>query len=167
MLLNRLEESQKQIIKARSDLEKARIRDPQNEELWLESVWLEMRSGFRELASKRLARALQECEGSVKWICSCEALKKQNSLRRLCAEAIWMEEWHGRRANSIDALKPCDHNPHVLVAAALPLFDSMAARWMFITAMRVFVKLSSRIQENATKFRIQSILHAGEKARNE
>ncbi|KAE9420811.1 hypothetical protein Angca_003976 [Angiostrongylus cantonensis] len=137
LLLSRLEESQKQIIKARSDLEKvgyypfpfwhiyvrqrqvavlshsfcvykfaaamgARIRNPRNEELWLESVRLEMRAGFRELASERLARALQECEGSG----------------RLWAEAIWMEERHGRRAKSVDALKRCEHNPHVLVAAA-------------------------------------------------
>uniref|UniRef100_A0A158P6X2 Pre-mRNA-processing factor 6 n=1 Tax=Angiostrongylus cantonensis TaxID=6313 RepID=A0A158P6X2_ANGCA len=111
LLLSRLEESQKQIIKARSDLEKARIRNPRNEELWLESVRLEMRAGFRELASERLARALQECEGSG-------MLKKQNSLGRLWAEAIWMEERHGRRAKSVDALKRCEHNPHVLVAAA-------------------------------------------------
>ncbi|VDO63696.1 unnamed protein product [Haemonchus placei] len=102
ILLSRLEESQKQIIKARSDLEKARIRNPRNEDLWLESVRLEMRAGLRELASERLARALQECESSG----------------RLWAEAIWMEERHGRRAKSVDALKRCEHNPHVLVAAA-------------------------------------------------
>lgn len=89
ILLSRLEESQKQVIKARSDLEKvrnyafrnisfkrccclrafllviqARIRNPRNEDLWLESVRLEMRTGLRELASERLARALQECESS-------------------------------------------------------------------------------------------------------
>lgn len=29
-----------------------------------------------------------------------------------------MEERHGRRAKSVDALKRCEHNPHVLVAAA-------------------------------------------------
>ncbi|VDP24913.1 unnamed protein product [Heligmosomoides polygyrus] len=97
ILLSRLEESQKQVIKARSDLEKARIRNPRNEDLWLESVRLEMRTGLRELASERLARALQECESSG----------------RLWAEAIWMEERHGRRAKSVDALKRCEHNPHV------------------------------------------------------
>lgn len=32
--LSRLEESQSQIIKARSDLEKARLRNPKNAELW-------------------------------------------------------------------------------------------------------------------------------------
>ncbi|KAJ1367788.1 hypothetical protein KIN20_028779 [Parelaphostrongylus tenuis] len=61
-----------------------------------------MRSGFRELASGRLVCALQECEGAG----------------RLWAEAIWMEERYGRRAKSVDALKRCEHNPHVLVAAA-------------------------------------------------
>ncbi|KAJ1367282.1 hypothetical protein KIN20_028163 [Parelaphostrongylus tenuis] len=28
-----------------------------------------------------------------------------------------MEERHGRRAKSVDALKQCEHNPHALVAA--------------------------------------------------
>ena len=37
---------------------------------------------------------------------------------KLWAEAIWMEGPHGRRAKSIDALKKCEHNPHVLIAAA-------------------------------------------------
>ncbi|KAJ1357217.1 hypothetical protein KIN20_015315 [Parelaphostrongylus tenuis] len=63
------------LAKARSDLEKARIRNPRIEELWLESVRLEIRSGFRELASERLARALQECEGSGKYITVFSALR--------------------------------------------------------------------------------------------
>ncbi|CAD6186897.1 unnamed protein product [Caenorhabditis auriculariae] len=100
--LARLEESQGQIVKARCDLEKARLRNPKNEDLWLESVRFEQRVGSPELAAERMTRALQECEGSGK----------------LWAEAIWMEGPHGRRAKSIDALKRCEHNPHVLVAAA-------------------------------------------------
>ncbi|CAI4233237.1 unnamed protein product [Auanema sp. JU1783] len=102
VLLSRLEESQGQSTKARSDLEKARLCNPKNEDLWLEAVRLELRNGSKELAAERMARALQECESSG----------------RLWAEAIGMEERHGRRAKSIDALKKCEHNPHVLVAAA-------------------------------------------------
>ncbi|PIC30868.1 hypothetical protein B9Z55_021964 [Caenorhabditis nigoni] len=102
ILLVRLEESAGQIVKARVDLEKARLRNPKNEDLWLESVRFEMRVGCPEMAKERMSRALQECEGSGK----------------LWAEAIWMEGPHGRRAKSIDALKKCEHNPHVLIAAA-------------------------------------------------
>ncbi|PIO55126.1 hypothetical protein TELCIR_23491 [Teladorsagia circumcincta] len=88
----------------------ARIRNPRNEDLWLESVRLEMRAGLRELAAERLARALQE------W--------------RLWAEAIWMEERHGRRSKSVDALKRCEHNPHVLVAAARLFWSERKARFL-------------------------------------
>ncbi|KAF1755291.1 hypothetical protein GCK72_021860 [Caenorhabditis remanei] len=102
ILLVRLEESAGQIVKARVDLEKARLRNPKNEDLWLESVRFEQRVGCPEMAKERMSRALQECEGSGK----------------LWAEAIWMEGPHGRRAKSIDALKKCEHNPHVLIAAA-------------------------------------------------
>lgn len=102
ILLVRLEEFAGQIVKARVDLEKARLRNPKNEDLWLESVRFEQRVGCPEMAKERMSRALQECEGSGK----------------LWAEAIWMEGPHGRRAKSIDALKKCEHNPHVLIAAA-------------------------------------------------
>lgn len=102
ILLVRLEENAGQVVKARVDLEKARLRNPKNEDLWLESVRFEQRVGCPEMARERMSRALQECEGSGK----------------LWAEAIWMEGPHGRRAKSIDALKKCEHNPHVLIAAA-------------------------------------------------
>ncbi|CAI5450958.1 unnamed protein product [Caenorhabditis angaria] len=91
ILLVRLEESNGQIVKARVDLEKARLRNPKNEDLWLESVRFENRVGCPEMAKERMSRALQECDGSGP---------------------------HGRRAKSIDALKKCEHNPHVLIAAA-------------------------------------------------
>ena len=38
ILLSRLEESQGNVTKARSDLEKARLRNPKNEDLWMASV---------------------------------------------------------------------------------------------------------------------------------
>ncbi|VDM10396.1 unnamed protein product, partial [Wuchereria bancrofti] len=100
--LSRLEESQNQTIKARSDLEKARLRNPKNSELWLEAIRIEARAGLKELAQERLARALQECEHSG----------------RLWAEAIFMEERHGRRTKSVDALKKCEHSADVLLAVA-------------------------------------------------
>ncbi len=53
-------------------------------------------------AQATLARALQECEHSG----------------RLWAEAIFIEQRHGRKTKSVDALKKCEHDPHVLLAVA-------------------------------------------------
>uniref|UniRef100_A0A0N5APJ7 Pre-mRNA-processing factor 6 n=1 Tax=Syphacia muris TaxID=451379 RepID=A0A0N5APJ7_9BILA len=100
--LSRLEESEKHLIKARSDLERARLKNPKNPELWLESIRIEARAGLKELAQERLARALQECEHSgILW-----------------AEAIFMQDRHSRRTRSVDALKKCEHNAHVLLAVS-------------------------------------------------
>ena len=46
-------------VKARSMLEKARLRNPKSPELWLESIRLENNSENRKLAATRLAQALQ------------------------------------------------------------------------------------------------------------
>lgn len=62
-LLVRFEETHNP-VKARSHLDIARIKNPKNEFLWLESVQLELRAGARELANTLLARGLQECENS-------------------------------------------------------------------------------------------------------
>lgn len=56
ILWSRLEESQKQLTKARSILEKARLRNPQNPVLWLESVRLENRAGNRVIAQSQMAK---------------------------------------------------------------------------------------------------------------
>ena len=67
ILLSRLEESQNNATKARSDLDKARLRNPKNPELWLESIRLERRQGLEPQASEKMARALQECPKSGKF----------------------------------------------------------------------------------------------------
>ena len=36
----------------------------------------------------------------------------------LWAEAIFMEARHQRKTKSVDALKHCEHDPHVLLAAS-------------------------------------------------
>jgi len=115
--LIRFEESRGRAIKARSELDVARMKNPKNELLWLEAIRMEMRAGQRELAMSLLARALQECEHSG----------------RLWAEAIFMEPIHGRKTKSVDAIRKCEHDPHVLLAAAkLVWFDhkiSKARGW--------------------------------------
>ncbi|KAI1724194.1 tetratricopeptide repeat domain-containing protein [Ditylenchus destructor] len=102
LLLIRLEESQGRATKARSELDIAKTKNLKNDLLWLEAIRIEMRSDQRELALSLLARSLQECEHSG----------------RLWAEAIFLEQRHGRRTKSVDALKKCEHDPHVLLAVA-------------------------------------------------
>uniref|UniRef100_A0A915CUS0 Pre-mRNA-processing factor 6 n=1 Tax=Ditylenchus dipsaci TaxID=166011 RepID=A0A915CUS0_9BILA len=104
LLLIRLEESRGRAIKARSELDIAKTKNPRNDILWLEAIRIEIRSNQRELAQSLLARALQECEHSVGG--------------RLWAEAIFIEQRHGRRTKSMDALKKCEHDPHVLLAVS-------------------------------------------------
>lgn len=88
--------------KARALVEKGRIVNPKNPELWLLSIKIERRIGNAKLAEATLAKALQECPNSgILW-----------------AEAIEIESRQGRKQKSVDALKQCDNDPYVLVAVA-------------------------------------------------
>ncbi|KAM3965652.1 pre-mRNA processing factor 6 [Aphomia sociella] len=102
ILLSRLEEKLKHVTKARSVLEKARLRNPKTPELWLESVRLERRNGSAEIANAVMAKALQECPNAG----------------RLWGEAIFMESRPQRKTKSVDALKKCEHDAHVLLAVS-------------------------------------------------
>jgi pre-mRNA-processing factor 6 len=91
-----------QIIKARSVLEKARTRNPQNPLLWLHSLRLEIKADNKQVAMNLLARAMQECPNSgILW-----------------AEAIFLEPRPQRKTKSIDALKCCEHDANVLLAVS-------------------------------------------------
>lgn len=89
MLAAQLEVRQGQLVKARSLLEKARLRNPKNQLLWLESIRLENTTENKKLAATRLAQALQECPNSG----------------LLWSEAILMEPRQQRKAKSVDAIK--------------------------------------------------------------
>jgi len=56
LLLIQLEIDNEQLIKARANLEKARLRNPMTQELWLASVRLEMSAGNIQQAKVMLAR---------------------------------------------------------------------------------------------------------------
>jgi pre-mRNA-processing factor 6 len=56
LLLIQLEVDNDQLIKARANLEKARLRNPMTPELWLASVRLEMNAGNIQQAKVMLAR---------------------------------------------------------------------------------------------------------------
>ncbi|XP_047144488.1 pre-mRNA-processing factor 6 [Hydra vulgaris] len=102
ILLARLEEKQGNITKARSVLEQARHRNPRVDLLWLESVRIETRGGNKDFAKSLMAKALQDCPSSG----------------QLWAEAIFMETRPQRKTKSVDALKRCEHDPHVLLAVS-------------------------------------------------
>lgn len=102
-LLAQLEHRKGQVTKARSVLEKARLKNPKNAELWLEAIRNELKSGgVRDMANTLMAKALQECSTSG----------------LLWAEAIFMEPRPQRKTKSVDALKKCEHDPHVLLAVS-------------------------------------------------
>lgn len=62
LLLVQLEIDNGQIIKARANLEKARLRNPSTPELWLASVRLEMTAGNVQQAKVMLARGKRQTE---------------------------------------------------------------------------------------------------------
>ena len=102
LLLSRLEEKSGQLTKARSVLEKSRLKNPQCPELWLEAVRIEVRGGKKNIAMANMAKAMQECPSAgILW-----------------AEAIFLESRPQRKTKSVDALKKCEHDPHVLLAVA-------------------------------------------------
>ncbi|KAG8199374.1 hypothetical protein JTE90_011834 [Oedothorax gibbosus] len=102
MLLSQLEERNGALIKARSVLEKARLKNPKNPQLLLESIRVELRGGLKDIALTLMAKAMQECPNSgILW-----------------AEAIFLEPRPQRKTKSVDALKRCEHDPHVLLAVS-------------------------------------------------
>ncbi|UJR30148.1 hypothetical protein I4U23_017688 [Adineta vaga] len=102
LLLVHLEMEHGQLIKARANLEKARLRNPMTPELWLASVRLEVSAGNIQQAKVMLARGMQECPAAgILW-----------------AEAIFMDSRPQRKSKSVDALKKCEHDPHVLMAVS-------------------------------------------------
>lgn len=64
MLLCKLEEKRNLLIKARSVLERARLKNPKNEFIWLEAIRVELRAGMKDVALAMMAKALQECPNS-------------------------------------------------------------------------------------------------------
>jgi len=100
--LSRLEERTNGMSRARAILEKARLRNPQSADLWLEAIRVEARGGEQRIAFNMLAKALQDCPKSgILW-----------------AAAVEMETRAAKKARSVDALKRCDQDPHVILAVA-------------------------------------------------
>merc|ERR1712187_251709 len=87
---------------ARSLLEKGRLRNVGADMLWLKGVEVEMLDGSERLAHHLMSKALQECPTSgIMW-----------------AKAIELEPKQGQNAKSVDALKKCENDAHVIVSVA-------------------------------------------------
>ncbi|XXG85540.1 hypothetical protein AAC387_Pa11g0599 [Persea americana] len=77
-------------------------KNPQNPKLWLAAVRAESRHGNKKEADILMAKALQECPMSgILWEASIEMVPRPQ-----------------RKTKSMDALKRCDHDPHVIAAVA-------------------------------------------------
>lgn len=102
VLTVQLYETTQGVSKARSLIELARLRSPANEQLWLETIRLERRNKNEKLAETLMARALQECPHSgILW-----------------AEELLTCPKPAQKSKSIDALKKCNDDPHVITAVA-------------------------------------------------
>eukprot|EP01128_Nolandella_sp_AFSM9_P000177 TRINITY_DN1035_c0_g1_i1.p1 TRINITY_DN1035_c0_g1~~TRINITY_DN1035_c0_g1_i1.p1 ORF type:complete len:911 (-),score=212.39 TRINITY_DN1035_c0_g1_i1:135-2867(-) len=100
--LARLEERLSGFSRSRAIVEKARTKNPKNPLLWLEAIRNEFRNGESRIAFNMMAKALQDCPTSG----------------LLWAEAIKMESRAAKKARSVDALKRCDQDPHVILSVA-------------------------------------------------
>ncbi|KAH7528301.1 hypothetical protein FEM48_Zijuj05G0058200 [Ziziphus jujuba var. spinosa] len=100
--LANLEEKVNSLSKARAVLTMARKKNPQNPELWLAAVRAELKHGNKKVSDILMAKALQECPDSgILWAASIELAPRPL-----------------RKTKSSDALKKCDHDPHVIAAVA-------------------------------------------------
>lgn len=150
LLLSRLEEKVGQLTRARAILEKSRLKNPKNPGLWLESVRLEYRAGLKNIANTLMAKALQECPNSgVLW-----------------SEAIFLEARPQRKTKSVDALKKCEHDPHVLLAVAKLFWSerkiTKAREWFHRT-----VKIDSDLGDAWAFFYKFELQHGTEEQREE
>ncbi|TPX31829.1 hypothetical protein SmJEL517_g04892 [Synchytrium microbalum] len=102
ILASRLEEKADMLTKSRAILERGRLLNQANPELWTESIRVEHRGGNAAMAKALTAKALQECPTSG----------------LLWSEAIISEPRPTRKSKSTDALKKCENDALVLVTIA-------------------------------------------------
>ncbi|KAK1266547.1 hypothetical protein QJS04_geneDACA000519 [Acorus gramineus] len=97
-----LDERMNGLKKSRATLIEARKRNTQVPELWLAAIRLELRHGFKKEADSLMAKAKQVCPTSgILWAAEIEMVPRPQ-----------------RKSRSSDALKKCDHDPHVIAAVA-------------------------------------------------
>ena len=100
--LARFEETLGSVGRARAILEQARVKIPKCAELWLAAVRTERRAGNAKEGDVLMAKALQECpESGMLW-----------------SDVITTAPRPQRKSKSVDALKRCNNDPHVVCAVA-------------------------------------------------
>jgi len=102
---SKLEEKVNGIMGARMILEKARLKNPNNADLWLAAVKNEVKNakpGDTKLAMNMLSKGIKECPNSGK----------------LWSEIIELEETNNKKPRCFEALKKCDTDGNVLVAVS-------------------------------------------------
>lgn len=104
-----------------------RLKNPKNEELWLAAVRTEQRAGNTKAAEALMAKALQDCPTSGP----------------LNAEAVAMAPRPQRRSRSLDALKRCNDDPHIIAAVAQLFWNDRKARAV-ILALQYTVPFAGR-----------------------
>ncbi|CAA17050.1 U4/U6 x U5 tri-snRNP complex subunit Prp1 [Schizosaccharomyces pombe] len=122
LLLAKLEEKQS-VIRARVVFDRAKVKNPKNEFLWLELIKMELRAGNISQVRAALAKALQECPSSG----------------LLWTEAIWLEPRAQRKTRATDALRKCEGNAHLLCTIARMLWlekKADKARSWFLKAVK-------------------------------
>jgi pre-mRNA-processing factor 6 len=105
LLAARLEEKAGIIIKARSVLDRARLQNPKNPELWVESVRVELQAKPPNVQQAKIlmSKALQECPKSG----------------LLWSENIWsLQPRTQRKPLSLEAIKAVDSDPILFVTVA-------------------------------------------------
>ncbi|EPY53856.1 U4/U6 X U5 tri-snRNP complex subunit Prp1 [Schizosaccharomyces cryophilus OY26] len=106
ILLAKLE-AKETIVRARVVLDRAKVRNPKNELLWLEVLKMENSAGNVSQVKAALAKALQECPSSG----------------LLWSEAIWLEPRAQRKTRATDALRKCESNSYLLCTIARMLYS--------------------------------------------
>ena len=111
-------------VKARSMLELARMKNPKNELLWLQAIRLE-RSIAKAMEEGKAAASASDGRGNDKMATTlmAKALQECPDSGLLWAEEIKTAARPDRRSKSLEALKRCDNNPHVIAAAASLFVD--------------------------------------------
>ncbi|GAB2274984.1 Protein STABILIZED1 [Dionaea muscipula] len=100
--LANLEERMNGLSRARAVLTMSRKRNPKNPELWLAAIRAELSHGNKKEADNLMAKALQECPNSgILWAASIEMVPRPQ-----------------RKVKSMDAIKKCEHDPHIIAAVA-------------------------------------------------
>lgn len=97
-----LDIKEEKYTKARTILQEARDKYPENEEVWLESIRLEKLAKNERIAYSLCSNALQKCKKSGK----------------LWAEAIFMEPVHARQRKSKEAFEVCGRDEIVVASIA-------------------------------------------------